>query len=722
MTKKILCTLGPASMDERVISRLDELGVGMFRINLSHTPVDVVEETVARIQSLTKVPVCLDTEGAQVRTGKMAAGAVEVSENAIVHAVSELIDGDASRFSLYPGDVVDRLRPGDLISIDFDAVLVQVTDVEPGCATMRVINGGRMGSNKAVSVQNRVFELPPLTDKDRQALRIGADMGVMNAALSFANRAEDVAELRAAFRQDGFVISKIECRNGIDNLDEILVASNAALIDRGDLSREFPLERIPGLQKHIISKAKAKDVPVYVATNLLESMVTSTTPTRAEVNDVYNTLMDGADGLVLAAETAIGEHPIRCANMIARMIREFEAVQKNEGDLYSFDTASGLIDPHGGRLVQREANAADIADLDRFLRLTLDERDLMDCEQLATGTYSPLSGPMNQAELESVLESHSLPTGETWTLPIIFQVAPDVIKSMGVGERIVLQSATGVPHAFLDLEEIYQIDVEQVAGRWFGTASSEHPGVEWVRSRGDTVIAGKVTLISRIDSPFRHYALTPAETRHIFAHKGWSRVVGFHTRNIAHRAHNFIQLTGLANSHADGIYINPVVGPKKPGDFLTSPIMKSYQLLIERGAFPSGKVMLGSFLTYSRYSGPREAVFTALCRKNMGCSHFIIGRDHTGVGNFYASDANRKLFDQIGDIGITPLYFDTVGYNEASGNHEFATDTNTLKNISGTQVRDTLRQGERLPDWFVDSAVQDMLLAELGAGQDLFHE
>lgn len=709
-------------MDEHVISRLDELGVGLFRINLSHTPVAAVEETVARIQKFTDVPVCLDTEGAQVRTGKMRDGTVLIAENAVLQAVTEPIDGDDKKFSLYPGDVVDRLLPGDLISIDFDAVLVQVTGVEPGCATMRVINGGRMGSNKAVSIQNRVFDLPPLTDKDIQALRIGADMGVVNAALSFANRAEDVAALRSAFREDGFVISKIECRNGIHNLDEILTASDAALIDRGDLSREFPLERIPGLQKHIIGRAKSRNVPVYVATNLLESMVTSTTPTRAEVNDVYNTLMDGADGLVLAAETAIGAHPVRCANMIARMIREFEAIQQDEGTVYSFDTTSGLIEPHGGRLVQREVNASETVDLDRLPRLTLDERDLMDCEQLATGTYSPLSGPMNRTQLEDVLEHHRLPTGQVWTLPIIFQVPRSETSKFSMGDRVVLQSAAGTAHAYIDLEEIYQIDVDDVTKRWFGTDTDEHPGVAWVRSRGDTVIAGQVTLISRIELPFRHYALTPSETRHIFAHKGWSRVVGFHTRNIAHKAHNFIQLTGLANSHADGIYINPVVGPKKPGDFLTAPIIKSYQLLIERAAFPAGKVMLGSFLTYSRYSGPREAVFTALCRKNMGCSHFIIGRDHTGVGDFYASDANRKLFDKIGDIGITPMFFDAVGYNEASGDHEFADDGKSLTNISGTQVRETLRQGDRLPDWFVDPAVQDMLLAEIGAGQSLFHE
>lgn len=709
-------------MDERVITRLDELGVSLFRINLSHTAVDAVEETIARIQGYTSVPICLDTEGAQVRTGKMRDGTVDITENTVIRAYAEPVDGDAEKFKLYPPEVVDRLRPGDLISIDFDAVLVQVTEASPGCATMRVINGGRMGSNKAVSVQNRLFELPPLTEKDKQALRIGAEMGITNAALSFANRADDIEYLRKAFRDDAFVISKIECRNGIRNLQEILEASDAALIDRGDLSREFPLERIPGLQKDIIGQAKAQKTPVYVATNLLESMVTSTTPTRAEVNDVYNTLMDGADGLVLAAETAIGKHPIRCADMIARMINEFETRGHKSGDVYSFDSTSGLIEPHGGHLVLREAVPADLDQMEKLPRLTLDERDIMDCEQIATGTYSPLTGPMSQAELESVLEVHTLPSGVTWTLPIIFHVNADEADRIAPGERAVLQNENGVAHALIDIDELFRIDVDDVARRWFGTNDFSHPGVAWLTGRGNLYVAGAITLISRNDLPFRHYALTPAETRHIFAHKGWTRVVGFHTRNIAHRAHHFIQMTALERSHADGLYINPVVGPKKPGDFLTAPIIHSYQRMIEQGSYPTGKVLLGSFLTFSRYSGPREAVFTALCRKNMGCSHFIIGRDHTGVGDFYPFDANRRLFDQIGDIGIRPLFFDTVGYDEGECRHVFESEGVILKNISGTEVRDTLRSGGRLPDWFVDPGVQDLLKAELAAGRPIFYE
>ena len=718
-TKRLLCTLGPSSMNKAVISRLDSLGVSLFRVNLSHTPLADVERVIREVQALTSVPLSLDTEGAQIRTGKLAAGSVELDENTIVHAHASPVDGTAEHFNFYPEDVVDRLVVGDLISIDFDAVLVHVIAVEPGRARMRVLNGGRMGSNKAVSVLNRDFELPPLTTKDRQALKIGADMGLVNAALSFANRAEDVADLRAAFRQDGLIISKIECRNGIQNLDEILEASDGVLIDRGDLSREFPIEQIPALQKQIIARCKTKDVPVYIATNLLESMVSARTPTRAEVNDIFNTLIDGADGLVLAAETAIGKYPVRCAEMVLRMIRE---AQRTEPDTpYSVDATSGLVEPHGGRLINRVARPSDIDGLAGLPRLTVDDKELMDCEQIAVGTYSPLTGFMNRDAFDSVLSRNALPSGVIWTLPIVLQVPKSDLRRLGLQDRVVLEDRHGEACAVLDVSDIFEIDLDDVAKKWFGTTSQAHPGVARLYALGSTVVGGDVTLLRMLPAPYRHAAFTPAQTRHIFRHKGWSRVVAFHTRNVAHKVHEHLQLRALDETHADGLYINPVTGAKKPGDFLTEPILESYQLLIDQGVFPKSKILLGSFLTYSRYSGPREAVFTALCRKNMGCSHFIVGRDHTGVSDFYAADANRRCFDEIGDLGIKPVFFEALGYNPETSAYEEVNGKTRVASISGTRVRETLGAGNRLPDWFIRPAVQDLLLGRLASGEPLFH-
>ncbi len=198
-------------------------------------------------------------------------------------------------------------------------------------------------------------------------------------------------------------------------------------------------------------------------------------------------------------------------------------------------------------------------------------------------------------------------------------------------------------------------------------------------------------------------------------------MVGFHTRNVAHRGHEWIQKQALERTGAGGIYINPVVGAKKRGDFLAEPILASYLRLLEFGCYPSGKVVLGSFFTYSRYAGPREAVFTALCRKNMGCSHFIIGRDHTGVGDFYAPEANRELFDSLGDIGVEPVFFDAVGYNSDTDAYEMSQRAD-LMTMSGTQVRDALRSDRYVPDWFMRDIVQEGLLDELRRGNQLFVE
>lgn len=239
---------------------------------------------------------------------------------------------------------------------------------------------------------------------------------------------------------------------------------------------------------------------------------------------------------------------------------------------------------------------------------------------------------------------------------------------------------------------------------------------------GKHMVAGEVTRLRRLPSPFRNYELTPAQARFIFAHKGWSKVVGFHTRNPVHRGHEHIQMQALAETGADGLYVNPVIGPKKKGDFLPEPIIKSYQAMLEFGYYPKGRVVLGSFTTYSRYAGPREGVFTALCRKNMGCSHFIVGRDHTGVGDFYPPDATRRLFEDLDDIGITPLFFDAVGYDPKAERYVPMTGGDGLEAISGTRIREALIGGDALPDWIMREVIQEILRGEAAAGRPLFVE
>jgi ATP sulfurylase len=568
-----------------------------------------------------------------------------------------------------------------------------------------------VGQNKAITVE-RDIPMRPLTDKDEAALALGHQMSLSHFALSFAGRGEDVEYIRNIIGEDAFLISKIESRQGLDNLEEIAAGSNALLIDRGDLSRQVPIELLPQTQKNIIQRAKAVACRVYVATNLLESMVSTPTPTRAEVNDIYNTLADGADGLVLAAETAIGKYPIQCASMVSKIIHGFQHNGLDGNRFYPPDAVSLLVEPHGGRLVHREAATADLDDLARLPRLIIPEQELMDCEQFGFGTYSPLTGFMARDTLEAVLEKHHLPSGEAWTLPILLQVSSQDVRGLGPGDRVALTGDQGIVHALLDISEIYRYDLEDLATRMYGTTSRNHPGVARLMERDNCFLGGEVTLVQPLASPIRHYLLTPSQTRFIFTRLGWSQVVGFHTRNPAHRGHEFIQMQALEQT---------VIGPKKPGDFLAEPIMLSYQTLLEFGCYPKGRVVLGSFFTYSRYAGPREAVFTALCRKNMGCSHFIVGRDHTGVGNFYPKNANRELFESLGDIGVRPVFFDAVGYNSETHRYE-ADQGQPLQMISGTQVRETLRAEKYLPDWFMRDLVQEVLLAELRSGKPLFCE
>lgn len=718
-TPEILCTLGPSSLNPHTIQRLEQSGANLFRINLSHTKLADLQNIVKLILNATQVPICLDTEGAQIRTGELVDGSINLRDNTLVRAHFRRVPGDDKNFNFYPLDIAKSFDSGDFISIDFNSVLVQVVAKDNESVLMRVLQGGLVGQNKAVTVE-RDIPMPPLTDKDESAIALGREMGLTYFALSFASRGEDVKYIRRLTGEDAFIISKIESRSGLENLEEIAAGSNALLIDRGDLSRQIPIELLPQTQKSIIHRAKAVGCRVYVATNLLESMVSTPTPTRAEVNDIYNTLADGADGLVLAAETAIGKYPIRCASMVNKIIRGFQRDESNDR-YYPLDAISLLVEPHGGRLVRREAEPADVSDIERLPRLVISERELMDCEQFGNGTYSPLTGFMSRETVKSVLHTNRLPGGEAWTLPILLQVRSDGIGNFSAGDRVALTSEPGDVHALLDVSDIFQYDLEDLSAQMFGTKDRNHPGVARLLEKGDYFLGGDITLVQPLASPHRHYLLSPSQTRFIFTRLGWSQVVAFHTRNPVHRAHEFVQMQALERTGADGIYINPVIGPKKRGDFLPEPILLSYQTLLEFGYYPKGKVVLGSFFTYSRYAGPREAVFTALCRKNMGCSHFIIGRDHTGVGNFYARDANRELFESLGDIGIKPVFFDTVGYNPSSSTYE-VDQGQSLSLISGSDVRESLRSGKRMPDWFMRDLVQDMLLDEIQNGKPMFYE
>jgi pyruvate kinase len=319
---QILCTLGPSSLRPDVIARLDERGVDLFRINLSHTPLEAVAPTIEAVQRHSATPICLDTEGAQVRCGPMAPDVV-LEPGRVVRLTAAGPLGTTEQLGLQPRAALDALLPGTELGIDFNGARLRVTHVTPAGVTAVVVEGGQVRSNKAVIVDPAPL-LPALSDKDHEAIAIGAAMGVRHVALSFARRAEDVGLVRSLAGPGATVISKIESRAGVRNMDAVISASDAVLIDRGDLSREIPLEQVPFYQKVVVRRANRWNRPVYVATNLLESMVTSRHPTVAEANDIANTLLDGVHGLVLAAETAIGVDPVGTVDMVLRAVSVFE--------------------------------------------------------------------------------------------------------------------------------------------------------------------------------------------------------------------------------------------------------------------------------------------------------------------------------------------------------------------------------------------------------------
>ena len=703
MKKEIICTLGPSSMNKRVITRLQDIGVSLFRINLSHTKSSDFIKVARFIKDHTPVPICIDTEGAQIRTGYLKNKKVVLKENSTALIKRRVIMGDSREFNLYPSGIIDEFRVGDFISIDFNSVLAQVIGKRAGGLTVRILVGGLMGQNKAVSLERDMI-MPALTTKDRLALSQGRKMGIGHIAVSFASQAADVEEARSISGRNAFIISKIESIKGLVNLEEIAAKSDALLIDRGDLSRQIAVERIPLVQKDIIRRVKKMNKRIYVATNLLESMTSSNVPTRAEVNDIYNTLDDGADGLVLAAETAIGSYPIECVTMVSRIIKQFmDSSRKVTLPILKIKDYFLLPEPHGGVLIDRFNDNFNAGEAHKYKKISVDIKALMDSEQIALGVFSPIEGFMTRKEVDSVIHGYRLPSGIVWPLPIMLQVDKKTAHNLKVGEKVslVLEGGNDV-YAILDLEDTYTYDLDEIAKNVFNTNCQKHPSALLLKKRDNYFLGGKIELLKRMPAKDKYYEITPRETRTIFEKKGWSRVVAFHTRNVIHRVHEYIQMQAFKDYHCDGLFIHPAIGPKRSGDYNSGMLLKSYEIMVNK-FYPPGKVVLGGFQSYSRYAGPREAVFTALCRKNFGCSHFIVGRDHTGVGNYYKHNAAHELFEKLReDIGIIPVFFNAIHYCSRCKAYveKCRHGKKYIMNISGSEAREMLKSRRSPPEWF----------------------
>ena len=385
----------------------------------------------------------------------------------------------------------------------------------------------------------------------------------------------------------------------------------------------------------------------------------------------------------------------------------------------------GLVPPHGGELVDRFARgSARERLLERAAglpRVTLDDRGASDLELIGTGAYSPLKGFMTARDYLRVVRERRLENGLVWSIPITLAVARDEAEELAPGSEVALAVPDGRLVAVMEIADRWSPDKALEAREVYRTDDESHPGVAYLMSSGDVYLGGEVRLLDRpLASELPGYPRDPAETRAIFEERGWRRIVGFQTRNPIHRAHEYI--TKCALEICDGLLLHPLVGATKKGDIPASVRMRCYEVLIEN-YYPRSRVLLALYPAAMRYAGPREAIFHALVRKNYGCSHFIVGRDHAGVGHYYGVYDAQKAFDDFSpsELGIEPLDFDAAFWSTVVGG--MATDktapgdASTRISLSGTQVRELLRAGEMPPPEFSRPEVAQILLDEARGGR-----
>jgi sulfate adenylyltransferase len=376
-----------------------------------------------------------------------------------------------------------------------------------------------------------------------------------------------------------------------------------------------------------------------------------------------------------------------------------------------------MNEPHGGTLVNRIATGAGKSDLENkaksLFQLTIEDRYGADVEMIAIGAFSPLTGFMGKADSESTIENMTLSNGLAWGIPILLPVGNDYEK-IKAGEEIALKDKSDRLLAVMKVEEKFELDLMNLAQKCFKATDEKHPGVQAVLKGGNKFIAGPLEMVNR---PLRHeeidekYFIDPVDTRAEHARRGWKTIVAFQTRNPIHRAHEY--LIKCAQEIVDGAMIHPIVGETKSDDIPAPVRMRCYEALITN-YFNTDNTMLCVLPTAMRYAGPREAINHTIIRKNYGCTHMIIGRDHAGVGSYYGTYEAQELMDKVADkIGMQILKFENTFWcvnTESMASSKTAPKDPQIVSLSGTKVREMLRNGQRPPKEFSRPEVADILI------------
>ena len=505
-------------------------------------------------------------------------------------------------------------------------------------------------------------------------------------------------------------VSKLLTRNGVVTLCAFI--SPYALVR--DQSRREVGEFLEVYVKASLDKLLERDLK-----GLYRKAMAGEIQNFTGVNDPYDVPVNPELTCDTDVET-IEESTAKVLSMLEQRgyVSRGASTYRSEGARVASARIPGPSVPHGGTLVDRELPAEERADARAramtLRQVILGDRELADLEMIGTGAMSPLTGFMRRLDYETVVDSMRLSDGLPWPLPVTLAVSSSQAAEMREGMEIALTTADGRPVALMQVTEIYGYDKNREASLVFGTNDRAHPGVARVYEQGEMLLAGPVWVIDRPgQDSFANYRRTPLEIRRLFDERGWKTAVAFQTRNPVHRAHEYLQKVAL--EMVDGLLLHPLVGATKSDDIAADVRFRTYETILA-SYYPTERALLAAFPAAMRYAGPREAIFHAICRKNYGCTHFIVGRDHAGVGTYYGTYDAQLIFDNFSsdELGIVPLKFEHSFFCRACGNMAspktcpHGPDHHVV--LSGTKVRQMLVDGELPPAEFTRPEVASILM------------